>query len=175
MGIGSVMSEHVKSDRSGRAPPCVALTVATWFGAGLAPRAPGTAGTLAALPLAWWVGQGSLTVQWLVLGLVLAVAVPAAHAAGRWFGVVDAKQIVIDEVAGLLVTMLGVPVSWVSLLAGFALFRLFDIFKPWPASYFDRRVKNGFGVVFDDVMAGLYARGCLALAAVWWPHLFGLG
>ncbi len=116
-----------------------------------------------------------MTVQCLVLGVTLAVAVPAAHRAGRWFGVVDAKQIVIDEVAGLLVTMLGVPVSWMTLLAGFALFRLFDIAKPWPASYFDRKVKNGFGVVFDDVMAGLYARACLALAAVWWPHLFAGG
>jgi phosphatidylglycerophosphatase A len=165
-------SEPVTSDHPSGPPPRVALTLATWFGAGLSPKAPGTVGTLAALPLAWWAGQGSLTTQFVALAVTLAVAVPAAHAAGRWFGVVDAKQIVIDEVAGMLVTMLGVPVSWGTLLVGFALFRLFDISKPWPASYFDRKVKNGFGVVFDDVMAGLYARGCLALAAVWWPRLF---
>jgi phosphatidylglycerophosphatase A len=162
----------VMRDRHAGPPPRVALTLATWFGAGLAPKAPGTFGTLAALPLAWWVGHHSFQTQLVVLGVLLAVAVPAAQSAGRWFGVVDAKQIVIDEVAGLLVTMLGVPVSWGTMLAGFALFRLFDIAKPWPVSFFDRKVKNGFGVVFDDVMAGFYARACLALAAIWWPHLF---
>ncbi len=150
-------------------PPRIALTLATWFGAGFSPVAPGTAGTLAALPLAWVAGGLAVGPQLLLLALLLLVAVPSAHAAGRWFGVVDARQIVIDEVAGLLVTMLGVPMSLRSLLLGFALFRLFDIVKPWPVSFFDRKVKNGFGVVFDDVMAGLYARGCLALVAGWWP------
>ena len=152
-------------------PPRVALTLATWFGAGFSPAAPGTAGTLAALPLAWVAGSLAIGPQLLILALLLVVAVPSAHAAGRWFGVVDARQIVIDEVAGLLVTMLGVPMSLRSLLLGFVLFRLFDIVKPWPVSFFDRKVKNGFGVVFDDVMAGLYARGCVALAFAWWPGL----
>jgi phosphatidylglycerophosphatase A len=150
----------------------VALTLATWFGCGLARKAPGTVGTLGALPLVWWAGHQPLVVQFILLGVLLSVAVPTASAAGRWFGLVDARQIVIDEVVGLLVTMLGLPVSWGTMLAGFALFRLFDIAKPWPVSFFDRKVKNGFGVVFDDAMAGLYARACLALASVCWPQLF---
>jgi phosphatidylglycerophosphatase A len=163
---------RVTSDHPPGPPPRVALTLATWFGCGLARKAPGTFGTLGALPLAWWAGHQPILVQWVLIAMVVAVAVPSAQAAGRWFGVVDARQIVIDEVAGLLVTMLGVPISGSTMLAGFALFRLFDIAKPWPVSFFDRKVKNGFGVVFDDVMAGFYARACLALAALWWPHLF---
>ena len=100
---------------------------------------------------------------WLYLVTVLgfiAVAIAAATAAGRYWKVVDASPIVIDEVAGYLVTMALVPWSWGTAILGFLLFRLFDVMKPWPASAFDR-VKTGFGVVMDDVAAGIWAYGTL--------------
>jgi phosphatidylglycerophosphatase A len=151
----------------------LALVIATFFGAGLAPKAPGTAGTAAALPLAWAASHLPLGGQIAVALLVTLGGMPAAQAAGRYYGVVDSGHIVIDEVAGLLVTMLGVPFRPWTALAGFLLFRLFDITKPWPASYFDRKVKNGAGVVLDDVAAGVYARLCLALLAFYFPSTFG--
>ena len=153
----------------------LALVVATFFGAGLAPVAPGTVGSLAALPLAWLMSRFSTPCQFFTTLAVTLVGMPAAAAAGRYLGVVDAKQIVIDEVAGILITFMGVPFGWPTAIAGFLLFRLFDITKPWPASYFDRKVRNGAGVVLDDVMAALYARLCLAGLLVAAPTFFGRG
>ena len=152
-----------------------ALLLATWFGSGYAPRAPGTVGTLATLPLALVFCGWSLDSQLALLAVLTPLGMAAAHRAGRHFGVADAGQIVVDESIGLLVTLLALPARWPVLLAGFALFRLCDIVKPWPASYFDRRIKNGVGVVLDDVVAGLYARMLLVLMGYVWPAWFGPG
>lgn len=134
---------------------------ATWFGTGLSPVAPGTVGTLGAIPL-------YLALARLPLPLYLATLVPfvflSAWVAGRaevLYGAKDPGRIVIDEVAGYLVTMAGVTADWRSVLLGFLLFRFFDIVKVPPARFFDRQVKNGWGVVLDDVVAGAYA--CAAL------------
>jgi phosphatidylglycerophosphatase A len=125
--------------------------------------APGTVGTLGAIPVWWALRDLPLPVYGVtVLGL-LAVAVHAADRAGAYWKVADASPIVVDEVVGYLVAMALVPWSWPAALAGFALFRLFDVMKPWPASAFDR-MKSGLGVVMDDVVAGAYA--WLALEAV---------
>ena len=86
----------------------------------------------------------------------IALASYASHRAGAYWKVPDASPIVIDEVAGYLVTMALVPWSWPAVLAGFVFFRILDVVKPWPASYFDKSVKNGFGVVMDDVAAGVF-------------------
>jgi len=152
-----------------------ALILATWFGAGLAPRAPGTVGTLATMPLAVLFCGWPVESQLALLLVMFPLGVAAAHRAGRHYGVADAGQIVVDESIGLLVTLLGLPGRWQILLAGFLLFRLCDIVKPWPASFFDRRVKNGFGVVMDDVVAGAYARLLLTLLGLLWPGWFGSG
>lgn len=152
--------------------PTLSLLVATFFGTGYAPVAPGTVGTVAALPLVWAVSFLAPTLQVVVAVAVTLVGIWAAGHAGRFLGVVDAKQIVIDEVAGILVTMIAVPFTPVLAICGFVLFRIFDILKPWPASYFDRKVKNGAGVVLDDIMAGLYARGCLAVLMAVAPGFF---
>jgi len=139
--------------------PKIALTWATFFGAGYVPIAPGTAGTLAAVPL-WW----ALTYvsPWLYVLATIAVTltgIAAADRAGRYFGVADSGHIVIDEVAGYLVTMLFLPRTALAAIAGFVLFRLFDVLKPPPARFFDRdpRWKNGAGVVLDDLFAGVWA------------------
>lgn len=136
------------------------LIWSSWFGAGYFPVASGTFGTLAGLPLAWALSfVGSWWVWSLVVIAFIAVSVPAAHRAGKIYGIVDARYIVSDEVAGLLLTVAFLPAfTWQVAVFAFFLFRILDILKPWPASYFDRKVKNGFGVTFDDVIAGLYAR-----------------
>ena len=139
----------------GRPGPWVLL--AAWGPCGYSPVAPGTMGTLGAIPL-WWALSGIAAPAYLaVLALATGLAIFAAHRAGRYWGVADASPIVIDEVVGYLFTMALVPFSWTAALVGFLLFRVLDVVKPWPASAFDR-VKNGFGVVMDDVAAGLFAR-----------------
>jgi phosphatidylglycerophosphatase A len=150
-------------------PPGPWVLLAAWGPCGFAPKAPGTFGTLGAIPL--YVLLSRLpTGAYLAATLAFAaIAVAAATRAGRYWGIVDASPIVIDEVAGYLVTMALVPFSWSAALAGFVLFRVFDVTKPWPASAFDR-VKTGFGVVMDDVAAGVYAwaalRALQALGAI---------
>lgn len=133
------------------------VLLAAWGPCGYAPVAPGTFGTLGAIPLYWaldrWVQPGAALAFTAALA---AVGVFAAQRAGKYWGVADASPIVVDEVVGYLVTMTFVPFSWPAAIAGFVLFRLFDVLKPWPASAFDR-VKNGFGVVMDDVAAGVFA------------------
>jgi len=127
------------------------------FGSGLLPKAPGTWGTLVGIPvyllLAPLPHEGYLLVTLALFGL----GVWACGKTGRELGVHDHGAIVWDEVVGYLVTMAGVPGDWQWLLAGFLLFRLFDILKPWPIRWLDRRVKGGLGVMLDDVAAGLMA------------------
>lgn len=142
----------------------LAIILATGFGSGYSPIAPGTAGTLVAVPIYIFLSfycQVNLLVYLTITIVVIVVGSIAAHRAGKHFGLIDAGHIVIDEIAGFLVTMTLIPLSWPSLILGFALFRVFDIWKPWPASYFDRSVANGFGVVMDDVAAGCYALAIL--------------
>ena len=145
-------------------PPGPWVILAAWGPCGYAPFAPGTAGTLGAIPLAFALRALHPALYLLTLAAFVALASLAAAHAGRYWKVVDASPIVVDEVAGYLVTMAFVPWSWPGAVAGFVLFRLFDVVKPWPASHFDRKVKNGFGVVMDDVAAGAWA--WVALAAL---------
>jgi phosphatidylglycerophosphatase A len=135
------------------------LVWSSCFGAGYFPYASGTFGTLVALPAAYLLSLVPSAWVWaLLVGGYTAVTVVTAQRAGKLHGVPDAKQIVADEWAGFFVAVALVPFTWQVAVAGFFLFRFFDIFKPWPASFFDRRVKNGFGVTFDDIAAGLWAR-----------------
>jgi phosphatidylglycerophosphatase A len=134
------------------------------FGSGLARYAPGTFGTLASIPLYLALAQ---LPAWLY-----AVTVVAAFALGVWIcdfvshdlRVHDHGGIVFDEFVGYWITMFLLPAGWPWILAGFAAFRLFDIWKPWPISWLDRHVQGGFGIMFDDVVAGVFA--CLALHAI---------
>lgn len=127
------------------------------FGSGLAPRAPGTFGTLVAVPLFLLLSQGPLLFY---LGFLLVAFVAGVFWCGRTareLGVHDHPGIVWDEVVGFLVTMLAAPAGWPWLVAGFVLFRLFDILKPWPIRWADRRVQGGLGIMLDDVLAGIGA------------------
>jgi phosphatidylglycerophosphatase A len=134
------------------------------FGSGLARYAPGTFGTLASIPLYLALAQ---LPAWLY-----AVTVVAAFALGVWvcdyvshdLRVHDHGGIVFDEFVGYWITMFLVPAGWPWILAGFAAFRVFDIWKPWPIRWVDRHVEGGFGIMFDDVVAGVFA--CLSLHAI---------
>lgn len=162
--------------RHARALDRVAVALATGFGIGHAPVAPGTFGTALAVPIAWSV---SALPQWGYLALCAAVtllAVWAAGRAGRVFGEHDAGRIVIDEVAGFLCTMVLVSrADWALLAAGFVLFRIADIVKPPPARWIDEQLGGGAGVVLDDVVAGGFA--AVALWGLdrsgWLASLFG--
>ena len=132
--------------------------LALGFGSGLAAKMPGTFGTLAALPLVVLLSHyASFSVYLLVTILVSIVGIWICGKTAEDMGVHDDSSIVWDEVAGMLLTMLAVPLSWQTLLAGFVLFRFFDILKPWPISYLDKHVHGGFGIMIDDVLAGLFA------------------
>lgn len=137
-----------------RASSKVAWAIATWFGCGLVPKAPGTAGTLGAVPLYLLAIRGGRTgVAFTAIAVTLA-GVWAASVVARELHKKDPQLVVIDEVAGLLVTMLPVTVpTWRSVAIGFVLFRLLDVVKPWPV----RRLESlpaGWGIVLDDVGAG---------------------
>jgi phosphatidylglycerophosphatase A len=125
-------------------------------GLGLAPRAPGTFGTLLGIPLLFLMPQ-SLTAYLLVLVSLFGVGVWCCHVCAQGLGVHDHPGIVWDEVVGYLLAMATMPrsVGWV--VAGFIVFRLFDIIKPWPISWIDRRVHGGLGIMLDDVLAALFS------------------
>ncbi len=145
--------------------------LAAWGPCGFSPVAPGTVGTLGAVPLAWAVARLEPLAAWAFLLAFFALAVHAATRAAGWWRVVDAPGIVIDEVLGYLVTVAFLPFTWQVALAGFVLFRVFDILKPWPISRIDRW-KTGAGVVLDDVAAGLFAWAGLKLLLHYVPGLF---
>jgi phosphatidylglycerophosphatase A len=132
--------------------------IACGFGSGLAPKAQGTFGSLAAI-LPWLLLRELSTPAWLgVIVVAFAIGVWACDVAGRILGVDDHRSLVWDEFVGLWITLLPALVApWWAVIAGFLLFRLFDVWKPWPIAWFDRRVKGGFGVMLDDVIAGIFA------------------
>jgi phosphatidylglycerophosphatase A len=144
--------------------PFWALAVGTFGGAGLSPKAPGTVGSVASLAL--WAPlvllEASPVVRLAVAAVVFALGTLASAAVVKARGE-DPQIVVVDEVAGMGVTLCLSPPGVASLVLGFLLFRLFDIWKPWPVRLADRRVKGGFGVMLDDVIAGGYALLCLQL------------
>jgi len=139
------------------------LLLAFGFGSGLSPIVPGTMGTLVAVPLFWLMAPLAMPYY---LALVLTAALVGIYLCGyasKKLGVHDHKGIVWDEFVGLWITMIAVPLSWQTLTAGFVLFRIFDMAKPWPISWVDRKVHGGFGIMVDDVMAGIAAAVILQL------------
>ncbi len=141
---------------------------ATFFYSGLSPKAPGTVGTLAAIPLvffAYTLGRESY-VAITVLLVIFSIFICQLYEQRN--EVHDSSEIVIDEVAGFLITMALIPLSFKSLVLGFLLFRLFDILKPFPISLLDKKVQGGFGVVVDDLVAGLFANIILQMLHQKW-------
>jgi phosphatidylglycerophosphatase A len=140
--------------------------IATGFGSGLVPRGPGTAGSLLAL-LPWWLWLRDLPPA--IYLLVVAIAFLLGVWVGRWCiartGIADPGFIVWDEFVGMWLALAWVPAGWPWIVAAFALFRLFDIWKPWPVRWADRKVHGGLGVMLDDLLAGALALGAVQLLA----------
>ena len=149
----------------------VALAIATCFGVGYAPVAPGTFGSLVGLAL-WFVLRRSQGVQ---AGVIVATFVAGSWASGvaeRHFRATDPGPAVIDEVMGMLVTMFMNPIGWLSAAVGFFLFRLFDVIKPYPANRLEH-LPGGVGVMADDLMAALYANLALRATLATWNLVIG--
>jgi len=140
------------------------IVLATWFGIGYLPKAPGTWGSLAALPFAWLIltagGQNLLFVSILITFVIgwWASEVYIQREGGK-----DPGPVVIDEVVGQWLTLSVVTPDLIIYGLGFLLFRIFDVFKPWPIGLADRRIDGGFGIMIDDVLAGVYAAASLYL------------
>ncbi|HIG91059.1 MAG: phosphatidylglycerophosphatase A [Methylococcales bacterium] len=142
------------------------LFLAFGFGSGLCPKGPGTAGTLAAIPVYLLLLAFGEQVYLLATLVICVSGVWICQYAADKLGVHDFGGIVWDEIAGYLVTMLFVPFSWAAVLIGFLLFRLFDIFKPWPICILDQELGGGLGIMLDDLLAGLFSWAIL-MGLVW--------
>ena len=133
------------------------------FGSGLAPLAPGTFGTLMAIPLYLMMLNLTLPIYLLLVAIVCIMGIWICDKSSKMLGVHDHSGIVWDEFAGFFITMIAAPAGWIWIISGFALFRLFDIWKPWPISWLDKKVGGGLGIMVDDIVAGIYALICLQL------------
>ena len=147
-----------KADFSGK----ISLTLSTWFGTGLLPVAPGTFGTIAAVPLVFGLACLGIVPGVFIIAMVVAVAIWTSDRSRKLLGNNDPSEVVIDEVAGFLLTMFLLPLSWLTLGLGFILFRIFDIFKPYPIKQAEK-LRGGMGIVMDDLVAGIYAHLCVKL------------
>ncbi len=142
----------------GFGPRHPAWQIATWFGAGLMPKAPGTWGSLAAVPFAYGIYHFAGPVGLLAATLTLFIlGVWAAGEFSRRAGAQDPQAVVVDEVAGQWLALVPAGDDILFYAAGFLLFRLFDIWKPWPVSWAERRFAGGWGIMLDDMVAGAYA------------------
>jgi phosphatidylglycerophosphatase A len=155
---------HLRDDQRRALLKHPAGWLACGFGSGLTPKAQGTFGSLAAV-LPWLVLRALPMPAYLLIVLVgFAIGVWASDIAGRILGVDDHRSIVWDEFIGLWIALVPAVVApWWAVVLGFALFRLFDVWKPWPIGLLDRRLKGGLGVMVDDVVAGIFAAVVLAI------------
>jgi phosphatidylglycerophosphatase A len=137
--------------------------LALGFGSGLAPKAPGTFGTLAAIPL-YLLMTGLQPLHYAAIVSIMSLfGIYICGKAATDVGVHDHPAIVWDEFVGFFITMFLIPLSWQSVLVGFLLFRFFDIVKPWPISFIDKKVHGGVGIMLDDIVAGFLALACMHL------------
>lgn len=127
------------------------------FGSGLSPKAPGTVGSLVGFPLFLFLVNQSLSLQLVIISALFLIGIYCCSVTGKALGVADHAGIVWDEIVAIMLVLVFTPLTWLGWLAAFLLFRLFDIWKPFPVRQFDAKLKNGFGVMFDDLLAAIYA------------------
>lgn len=131
--------------------------LATGFGSGLAPIMPGTCGTIVAIPIYLLLNLFPPTYYLIILAIMIAVGFWICNVVEHKTGIHDNPSIVWDEIVGFLLTMAFIPSRWCLIVIGFVLFRIFDIWKPWPINWVNSHVKGGFGIVIDDLLAAIYA------------------
>jgi phosphatidylglycerophosphatase A len=133
------------------------------FGSGLAPKAPGTFGTIVGLPLFYAINTFGFQTQLAIITGCFLIGIYFCDVAGKALGVSDHGGIVWDEIAAMMLVLTITPIQWQWWLTAFILFRIFDIWKPFPIRQFDANLKGGFGVMFDDLLAAIYAMFCLKI------------
>lgn len=136
------------------------------FGSGLTPKAPGTIGTLVGLPLFWLISNYLISTQLIIIAVLFVIGIYFCAKTGKALNVPDHGAIVWDEIVAIMLVLTFTPMVWQWWIVAFLLFRLFDIWKPYPICYFDAKLKNGFGVMFDDLLAALYS--ILSLKFIAW-------
>ena len=136
------------------------------FGSGLTPKAPGTMGTLLGLALFWLISSYAMSTQLIVVTILFTIGIYFCAKTGKALLVPDHGAIVWDEIVAIMLVLTFTPYYWQWWIVAFLLFRLFDIWKPYPICYFDAKLKNGFGVMFDDLLAALYS--ILSLKFIAW-------
>ncbi len=141
------------------------------FGSGLAPKAPGTFGTLIGYPLFWLISVYALSTQLIIISALFLIGIYFCGVTGKALGVSDHGGIVWDEIVAMMLVLAFTPNQWQWWLVAFLLFRLFDIWKPFPIRQFDAKLKNGFGVMFDDLLAAVYA--IIGLQGLLWAVAHG--
>ena len=145
-----------------------AKLISTWFGSGLIRPAPGSLGSLLALPFAWVIFEiGQFPALMIATLIVFAVGIWATNVYIRDLPDKDPPEVVIDEVAGQWLTLLVVPPSFLYYMMGCIFFRITDILKPWPIAWADKHIKGGLGIMFDDILAGVYAALALFAFRLW--------
>jgi phosphatidylglycerophosphatase A len=147
----------------------LALCLSVWFGAGFFPGAPGTFGSFAALPLVILLNTWGNPFAGFFLLVFIPLAIWSSHTSARLLGEDDPQVIVIDEAAGLLLAVYLFPTSWTVVILGFLLFRIFDIVKPFPIRRIEKKFPGGWGIVLDDLMAGIYGNLCLRVIMTLFP------
>lgn len=143
--------------------------LALGFGSGLAPKAPGTFGTLVGLPLFCLMAGLSIYMQLGIIALLFLIGIYCCNTTGKALGVPDHGGIVWDEIVAIMLVFTFTPYQWQWWLIAFLLFRLFDIWKPYPIRQLDANIKNGFGVMLDDLLAAIYA--IIGLKLLLWTNL----
>ena len=136
------------------------------FGSGLAPKAPGTFGTLAAVPIYWLMQDLPLALYLAIVVIAFIAGIWICQKSADWLQQNDPSAVVWDEIVGYLITMIAAPSGWQWMVLGFVLFRFFDILKPWPINLADKAIHGGLGIMVDDVIAGVFA-----LVGVQWIYL----
>lgn len=147
----------------------LATLIATGFGSGYSPFAPGTAGSAVGLLLFWPLSRLPLAVQIALTVVVLVLGIVAATRVARRVGLEDPGIVVVDEVVGQWITLVSLPLTPLTAAAGFFLFRVMDVVKPWPARQLEH-LRAGYGIMADDVMAGIYAQLALRVLLLVWPQ-----
>ncbi len=150
--------KRLKENKTSKYVVICSEIVATFFGAGLLPKAPGTWGSAIALPVAYGISYwGNTSILATVTVLTFIIGVIVSSVVSQNMCIKDPSKIVIDEVVGQWLTLLMVPPNIILYSCGFLLFRLFDVWKPWPISWADKKVEGGLGIMLDDVFAAIYS------------------
>ena len=144
--------------------------IATFGGVGLFPIAPGTVGSIAGLVVLWVISFTSsdsyqVILQLLFLIIFIPIGVTASSAYEKHFGKIDPKEVVVDEVVGIMITLFALPFTWINIIAGFILFRFFDIVKPFPIGKL-QNIKGGWGIMADDIAAGIVSAAILRILII---------